>query len=122
MELAVRHSSRVIDLERAPNGRLDAHLLDNGIHRSGDCDGRLFRGGNTRETLMKREAIPGAQIAVVNDNRLVYSCTYGLADLGTLEPVTPQSLFRIMSVSKLLTCRPVCICMRQVFWTSTVRC
>lgn len=101
--MAVRHSSRVIDLERGPNGRFDVQLLDNGLNQSGDCDGRLSHFGDGLAALMKREAIPGAQIAVVKDNRLVYSCAYGVADVDTLERVTPQSLFRIMSVSKLLT-------------------
>ncbi|MCX7566519.1 serine hydrolase [Sulfitobacter sp. F26169L] len=101
--MALRHGSRVIDLERAPNGRFDVQLLDNGISRSGDCDGRLAHFGDALEVLMKREAIPGAQIAVVKDNRLVYSCAYGLADIDGLERVSTHSLFRIMSVSKLLT-------------------
>lgn len=101
--MALRHDSRVIDLERAPNGRFDVQLLDNGIIRSGDCRGRLSHFGDALEKLMKREAIPGAQIAVVKRNRLVYTCAYGFADLDKLEPVTPQSLFRVMSVSKLIT-------------------
>lgn len=101
--MALRHGSRVIDLERGSNSRFDVQLLENGIRRNGDCHGRLAHFGDALEVLMKREAIPGAQIAVVKDSRLVYSCAYGLADVDRLEPVTPQSLFRVMSVSKLLT-------------------
>lgn len=98
-----RHGSRVIDIERAGNGRFDVQLLDNGYARSGHCGGRLRHFGQAMRDLMKENAIPGGQIAVVKDDRLVYSCAYGLADVDTLERVTPASRFRVMSVSKLLT-------------------
>ena len=48
--------------------------------------------------------IPGAVVAVVKDNTLLFSKGYGFADLARQQPVqADQTLFRIGSVSKLFT-------------------
>lgn len=48
--------------------------------------------------------IPGAVVAVVKDDALLFSKGYGLADLARQQPVRAnQTLFRIGSVSKLFT-------------------
>jgi N-acyl-D-amino-acid deacylase len=46
---------------------------------------------------------PGAALAVARNGRLVYAKGFGYADLATKEPVKPESLFRIASISKPLT-------------------
>jgi N-acyl-D-amino-acid deacylase len=56
---------------------------------------------------MRRYQIPGAQIAVARGDRLVMSCGIGTADVLSAEKVTPESLMRVMSVSKLITARTV---------------
>lgn len=48
-------------------------------------------------------AIPGGQLAVAKDGRLVLNRAYGLADVEQREPVGPRSLFRIASVTKTIT-------------------
>jgi len=53
--------------------------------------------------LMARWHLPGAQLAIAKDGRLVLSRGYGYADLERKQPVQPDSLFRIGSVSKTLT-------------------
>jgi len=53
--------------------------------------------------LMEKYEIPGAAIAVTKDGRLIFARGYGKADPQTGEPVHPDSLFRIASVSKPLT-------------------
>ena len=53
--------------------------------------------------LMKRWGIPGGAIAVVKDGRLVLARGYGYSDAVTKEPVAPDALFRIASVSKPIT-------------------
>jgi len=55
------------------------------------------------EAFMKARDIPGGALAVVKDRRLVYSRGYGLADRDQKSPVTPESLFRIASISKPFT-------------------
>ena len=47
--------------------------------------------------------IPGLQLSIVYKERLVYSKSYGLADVENNVPVNNESLFRIASISKVLT-------------------
>jgi len=47
--------------------------------------------------------IPGAAAAVSYQGRLVYARGFGYADTAAKEPVEPQSLFRLASVSKTIT-------------------
>lgn len=54
-------------------------------------------------TLLRRYRVPGASIAIIHNNQLVLSRGYGYADLTTHQPVEPNSLFRIGSVSKAIT-------------------
>jgi CubicO group peptidase (beta-lactamase class C family) len=53
--------------------------------------------------LMKKWGIPGGAIAVVKDGRLVLARGYGYSDAVAKEPVAPDALFRIASVSKPIT-------------------
>jgi N-acyl-D-amino-acid deacylase len=53
--------------------------------------------------LMARWQLPGGQLALATDGRLVLDRGYGLADVEAGEPVQPTSLFRIASVSKAIT-------------------
>jgi CubicO group peptidase (beta-lactamase class C family) len=46
---------------------------------------------------------PGLQIAVAKEGQIVYSKAFGLADVDTQAPVTPETKFRIGSISKVLT-------------------
>lgn len=45
----------------------------------------------------------GMAVAVVKDNELIYTHSFGVADLETGAPVTDSSLFRIASISKSFT-------------------
>lgn len=52
--------------------------------------------------LMQQYRLPGGQLAVAKDGRLVLNRSYGVADAaGT--PVQPDNLFRIASVTKTIT-------------------
>jgi CubicO group peptidase (beta-lactamase class C family) len=52
---------------------------------------------------LQQYEIVGASVAVAKDGRLVYSKGFGLSDKDLADPVTPKNLFRIASVSKLIT-------------------
>ena len=52
---------------------------------------------------MEPRGVPGGALAVVRNRRLVYAKGYGLADRERKLPVTPDSLFRIASISKSFT-------------------
>ncbi|MEA3479629.1 MAG: serine hydrolase domain-containing protein [Bacteroidota bacterium] len=55
------------------------------------------------EAFIKRWKIEGASLAVTKDERLVYAKGFGTANTETGEEVKPGHLFRIASVSKLIT-------------------
>jgi N-acyl-D-amino-acid deacylase len=55
------------------------------------------------DDLMARWQLPGGQVALAKDGRLVLNRGYGPADIERGEPVQPTSLFRIASVSKAIT-------------------
>jgi N-acyl-D-amino-acid deacylase len=57
----------------------------------------------TMTELMARWTLPGGQLAVSKDGRLVLNRGYGLADVEAGESVQPDALFRIASVSKAIT-------------------
>jgi CubicO group peptidase (beta-lactamase class C family) len=52
---------------------------------------------------MRAWRIPGAAIAVVKNDRVLYVQGYGTKDLGGTQPVTPDTLFQIASASKAFT-------------------
>lgn len=57
----------------------------------------------TVEEFMKAREVPGGALAVVKDGKLVYAKGYGLADVDARQPVGPEFLFRIASISKPVT-------------------
>jgi CubicO group peptidase (beta-lactamase class C family) len=63
------------------------------------------------ETSAKQELAatktPGAAIAIVQDGRLVYAHGLGTSNIETGAPVTPETLFRLGSTTKMLTAAAV---------------
>jgi CubicO group peptidase (beta-lactamase class C family) len=55
------------------------------------------------QALMAKYHCPGGQIAVTRQGRLVLARGYGFADRDQATPVEPDALFRIASLSKLIT-------------------
>lgn len=47
--------------------------------------------------------LSGMTLSIVNDGKLVYAHGFGYADIEAKQPVIPGNLFRIASVSKLIT-------------------
>jgi len=52
---------------------------------------------------MARTRTPGAQLAVVVDGKLAYTRGYGVADVESGRAVTDRTLFRVGSVTKMIT-------------------
>jgi CubicO group peptidase (beta-lactamase class C family) len=52
---------------------------------------------------MDKERIPGLSIAIVGENREMWSEGFGFADLEHRVPATPRTVYRIASVSKPIT-------------------
>jgi len=55
------------------------------------------------ERFMRREVLEGASVAVAKDGKLIYAKGFGYADKENKTPAEPHHLFRIASVSKLVT-------------------
>jgi len=55
------------------------------------------------DRVMRSLRLVGASVAIVKDEKLIYSKGYGYADLENKVPVTVDSRFRIGSISKLIT-------------------
>jgi N-acyl-D-amino-acid deacylase len=70
---------------------------------TGPADRRLAPFDRLMTDFLRRHRLPGAALAVDRNGRLVYSRGFGYADRDQKEPVQPDALFRIASVSKPIT-------------------
>jgi CubicO group peptidase (beta-lactamase class C family) len=57
----------------------------------------------TVSAFMATNGIPGASVAIVENGEIEWSDGFGLADLEHTVPATPQTLFRLASISKTFT-------------------
>jgi CubicO group peptidase (beta-lactamase class C family) len=55
------------------------------------------------DTLIVRERLPGASVAVVQNGRVIYEHGFGIRELGKPDPVTPSTLMMIGSCGKSMT-------------------
>lgn len=53
--------------------------------------------------LFKKYHIPGASFAVVSDGKIIWTKTYGYADIANKRPVNSDTLFQACSITKTLT-------------------
>ena len=58
---------------------------------------------NAMQDFVQQQGIVGATMGIVKNGKLVYAKGFGVADEETQEEVQPYNLFRIGSVSKLIT-------------------
>jgi CubicO group peptidase (beta-lactamase class C family) len=70
---------------------------------TGHEDPRLASFDRLMISFCEKHDVPGASLAVAKDGRLVYARGFGFADRQSHEPVQPDSLFRIASVTKPFT-------------------
>ena len=52
---------------------------------------------------MTQTGVPGTAVAVVYDDEVVYERGFGVRELGKPEPITPETVFQIASLSKSLS-------------------
>ena len=52
---------------------------------------------------MKRNDVTGLSVALVDDQRVVWAEGFGFADLANQRPATPETIYRVGSISKLFT-------------------
>jgi N-acyl-D-amino-acid deacylase len=82
-------------------------LLVGSGHAAEPITGRAGAGLEPFDAMMfdtlKRYEVPGGALALAKDGRLVLARGYGLADVEKREPVRPDMLFGVASVSKSIT-------------------
>jgi N-acyl-D-amino-acid deacylase len=82
-------------------GTVDALRAD--VPATGDERPELLSFDAWMRDFMQDHEVPGGAVAIVKDGKLVYARGFGWADRDAKEPVQPESLFRIASVSKPIT-------------------
>lgn len=55
------------------------------------------------EDAMKRTGVPGAAVAVVYDDTVVYEQGFGVREVGRADAVTPETVFQLASMSKSIS-------------------
>lgn len=55
------------------------------------------------DSIMEQYKIPGMQLAIMQDDRIIYKQSYGFSNKELQQKVTDTSLFRIASISKPIT-------------------
>lgn len=75
------------------------------------------------ESAMRAWQIPGAAVAIVREDRVVYVQGYGTKELGKTEPVTADTLFQIASTSKAFTTAAIAMLAAEgkLSWDDPVR-
>ncbi len=85
------------------------------LPKVGNTDPRLEPFDRLMFSFLKEQKIPGATLAIVKDDRLVYSAGFGWAikpneEKGLAgEPMRPQTLLRIASLSKPITAMAILV-------------
>jgi N-acyl-D-amino-acid deacylase len=74
---------------------------------TGATDANLAGFDKLMTSFIRKHELPGGALAVAKDGRVIYSRGFGYADRDKKEPVQPDALFRIASVSKPLTAAAV---------------
>ncbi len=64
---------------------------------------KLARFDTAMSALLTQYKVPGGQLALTYQGKLVYSRGFGYADTSAKVPVQPNSLFRLASLSKQIT-------------------
>ena len=75
------------------------------------------------EDALKEWQVPGAAIAIIRGDEVVYLKGYGVRELGSTQPVTPDTLFAIGSTSKAFTTTAMAILVDEgkMKWDDPVR-
>lgn len=68
---------------------------------------QIERADKIMDRFLRKWEVAGATVAVVKDGKLVFAKGYGYSDIDNKEKVEPSHLFRVASISKLVTATAV---------------
>lgn len=77
--------------------------VEDGILSTGRADPHLTKVDHAMRAFMRKQEAPGATLAISKDGRLVYARGFGYSNTEEQEPMQPDSLMRIASLSKPIT-------------------
>ena len=100
---SLRPSAATAQRSTAPPAPSGTPASEGEIAISGQAVPELADFDGVMSELVVDWGVPGGQLAVTKDGRLVFDRAYGLADVEAGEPFRPESLCRIASVSKAIT-------------------
>ena len=80
-----------------------AEVSERQLPTSGDPNSQMVKFESELMEIMDTFHIPGGAVAMMKDGKLLYARGFGFADLYTRDVAQPSSLFRIASISKVLT-------------------
>ena len=66
--------------------------------------------------------VPGVAVAVVHDDEVVFAKDYGLREVGKPDPVTPETVFQLASLSKPVAATAVARLVSEGVIAWTIRC
>ncbi len=78
-------------------------VLDDGAITPERVDQALPRLDQLVEDAMAQTGVPGVAVAVVFDDTVVYERGFGVREVGKPEPVTPETVFQLASMSKAVS-------------------
>jgi N-acyl-D-amino-acid deacylase len=87
----------------APSLAADYWQADQQIPITGAADPKLEAFDKLMSDFLREHQVPGASLAIARNGKIVYARGFGYADVAKKQPVQPDSLFRIASVSKSFT-------------------
>lgn len=75
------------------------------------------------EETLRAWKVPGAAVAIVRDDRVVYLKSFGVKEVGKSEPITPDTLFGIASTTKAFTTATMALLVdeKKLSWDDPVR-
>ena len=83
--------------QATPTAASDAEITDAQVQSALDRLDDLIKDG------MTQTGVPGVAVAVVYADEVVYQRGFGVRELGKPEPVTPETVFQIASLSKSIS-------------------
>ena len=90
--------------------------LQDEYRRSGLSDGMSKILDEYRQTIiakMTKNKIPGLSVALVDRDGIIWTAGFGYTDYNRKTPVTPETIFAIMSMTKTITATAVMIAVRD---------
>ncbi len=111
LHLVRRHGGRLITAQRSGSVIHDGvsqaaytlTLVENGTPTTGTPRAGFHGIDRAMVESLKRGSIPGGAIAIAKNGRLVYARGYGYADIEADVPASPETMFRMGSISKTMT-------------------